>query len=94
MSKSNLNIRQFLDLSTWHIRESSVSWLNDNATANSEYGWWLYAPDCNEEDLRELWPNCPNEIINICQKARQLNCDYINIDRDALEMDDLPTWDW
>lgn len=91
---------KFLDLSANHLPNHVFEDLNSytGVVAHKlEYGWFLYVP----ENVDEHAMNCsdesepiPPEVLAIQRFARSLDCDYVMLDRDALTIAELPTWEW
>lgn len=62
------------------------------------YGWWVNVtsePGELDEYIRELTAAGMSEAFcTLLRYARERECWWINLDRDAEELDDLPTFDW
>lgn len=93
------NIRNFLILSTSHIKQETAEELdcaeyysgNSSVLAGgpfSEYGWFMYAQDCNPDG------KVPSELMDVFAYANAHDCDYVLFDRDAEVIEELPTWEW
>jgi hypothetical protein len=80
------SVRRFLDLSTAHVPQKTVPWL-DKQTTKMEYGWWVTTAYTQEED-------CPTEVRHILELAAKHNCAYVLLDRDAEKIKGLPVFDW
>jgi len=92
-------VRRFLDLSTAHLSQEAVAWLNTQGQENSSrvpfsnaplvathhVGWFMYA---GHDDG---YHDCLKPII---KHAMAIGCDYVNFDADASAIDVLPTFDW
>ncbi|MBB3267724.1 hypothetical protein FHW79_005389 [Azospirillum sp. OGB3] len=86
-------IRSFLDLSTSHLDEEARTYLDQDGEGvvsyPTTYGWFIYVP--TPESLRDY--AVPQTLLNILDRARQLACEYVLLDCDALEDSELPTFD-
>lgn len=87
-----------LSLSTGHITEETAKILENydfplvvhrKEDDHEAYGFFLLVPD-GLLDPSEL-PECIQDIIIY---AKALECDWINLDRDADVIPDLPVYDW
>ena len=90
---SNLVIRNFLDLSTAHLREETRANLNsyeDVVADQTAHGWLVYASE--NANLTE-GKDYPAELLPIVKLARANGCEYILFDAGATETDTLPTFD-
>lgn len=62
-----------------------------------EYGAWVHVPALDgawgEEDQDALEKSRPN-LAACLDRARELDCNWINFDQDAERDPDLPTFDW
>jgi hypothetical protein len=83
-----------LDISTAHIMSTTnellqATPLKDWPTfgGQTQYGFFIYAADDYDEDI-------PPDLWNVMRFAKEKGCDYICLDRDADQYDDLPTYDW
>ncbi len=83
-----MTVRTFLDLSSAHVCQETVRRLNDGylSAANSETGWFVWA-GANDDDI-------PPDLQAIFAKAKELGCDYVCIDGDAVKDDTLPEYEW
>lgn len=82
-------LRLFLDCSTAHLSPAARAYVeNDDGIASpTPYGWFVYA----NEELGEF---VPSDLKAVMAYARSLGAEYINFDCDALDIPDLPTFDW
>lgn len=89
-------VRKFLDASISHISPACSSWLSDQAqageyasftVADTTYGYLFYASD--DHPISEF-----EELEYLRLKAREHDCDYVLLDRDAEEIEGLPTFEW
>lgn len=92
------NIRQCIEpmlvLSTGHLPEETVRKVSARELKISrmiphDYGFILYVPEESEGFHEEDEP-----LENIIRVARQHNIVWLNFDRDAEVIDDLPTFEW
>lgn len=87
-----MTVRTFLDCSTAHISKSTNDMLEagelDIYILSGECGWLIYA-DINEPD------RLPADLAAVCAYASKIRkCDYVMLDRDAVEHDALEVYDW
>lgn len=54
------------------------------------YGWFVFVPPSPVID--EL--NLPDDLRRLLHYARDLQCDWVMLDRDAVTIDALPIYDW
>jgi hypothetical protein len=97
-------IIRVLDASTAHLPEHVCEDLNSwegvtayaLSTSDDHYGWLLHVPeelaDPAEQELDE--DGVPAEVLTLQRFARGLDCDYVLLDRDAAQVEGLPTWEW
>jgi hypothetical protein len=88
------NARRFLDCSTGHVSRATADLLDTECNGwpfiggrISETGWFVYAhPEPPE--------GTPDDLKAVMAYARGNGFDYILFDRDADDVDGLPTFDW
>lgn len=82
-------LRLFLDCSTGHLSLAARAYVDtdDGIASATPYGWFVYA---SEEPSERV----PPDLAAIMTYARSLGAEYVNFDCDALEIGDLPTFDW
>lgn len=82
-------LRLFLDCSTAHLSPDARSYVgrSDVIASSTPYGWFVWASEEPGEDV-------PDDLAAIMAHARSFGAEYINFDRDAHEIDDLPVFDW
>lgn len=86
-------IGKYLCLSTGHIPKRTARLLEHPRTQHKhpmlswEYGWWIWAGPEREPTV------CPtlNQLLNL---AESLGCQWLRLDRDGPERDDLPQFVW
>jgi hypothetical protein len=92
-------IRLFLDLSTAHVTHEEMQMIDNDhdaklpVSASNEYGAWLYTLPNDMLNTYEDLGACPN-LRAILDFARDNDCGYVHLDRDADEHPGLPTFDW
>ncbi len=89
-----LEIMRVLVLSTAHLsQDEGATHASDwpAYTLEGEYGFISYVADFNEGDAQwEDWPG-----LQACAKlAREHGLEWVRFDRDAEEIEGLPTYDW
>jgi len=87
-----MSIEPMLVLSTAHLPPAVMALVsaqdrNITRTIPHDYGAIVYAHDEN------LNPDLPAEVAVVLAYARSRGCDWVNFDRDADTVGDLPTWD-
>ncbi len=84
-------IEPMMVLSTGHLTFDTCNrWLKqaDHAVfEKGDYGWFIYVIERGEDDM-------PADLGACMELARQLRCAWIMFDRDAPEVDQLPSYDW
>ncbi|SMC35291.1 hypothetical protein [Novosphingobium sp. B1] len=82
-------LRLFLDCSTAHLSPDARDYVDrtDVIASSTPYGWFVWASEEPGEDV-------PDDLAAIMAHARSLGAEYINFDRDADEIGDLPVFDW
>jgi len=94
-------IIKMLELSTAHMRKSSVKWiqgaLEDEYFSpmvlypKEGYGFWLHvSQEWEDNDFQIL----PYDLLAIAMYAKGLGAEWIMFDRDAPPIDGLPTYEW
>lgn len=95
-------IRKFLDLSTSHVSPDARDWLDLNGALEADrdgaggahnvaltrHGWFMWIPE--REDGGNLHP----DLKPVAEHARAAGCDYVLFDGDALEIEQLPVYEW
>lgn len=83
------NLRNFLDLSTGHLREETTRLLSrDPGTFESETGYLVWVPGTYSDA-----EGYPDELLTILKAANGV-ADYVMFDRDAPTDDRFPIFDW
>ena len=93
-------VRQFLDLSTGHLRpETREAWsagmaVDDEAmslVSATQHGFFVWAGDASEgAEADEGWPH---DVADCRRRARAMGCDYLLFDADAEPVAGLPFYD-
>lgn len=88
-------IRRFLFLSTAHLQEVDRDVLKRSTRRGSSLGiltmrypqgWFVFAQEEQTEDITDsLWA--------VIERARQLGCEYVMFDEDALILPGLPVFE-
>ncbi len=104
----NNNVRRFLDVTTGHITLNDNNQLAEELPDHHhtpflicrayEYGYWIWVPD-DEKEFAQLIENLKEAeyseaLVEIFEKARRLDCDYIVIDQSGPYHDDLEEFEW
>lgn len=91
-----LDIAKMLTLSTAHISEDVATALTFEPHTNkmglsvyslSEYGWLIYIPDYETNNVPECLKKC-------LEFAKNNGCDWLRLDCDGETVDELETFDW
>ena len=94
---NKLSIYKYLDLSKAHITPETDEFLRKEAHKDfaevivyeKEYGYFVCVPpdgfDCY---------NIPDDLRNCIEFAKENDCNWIIIDRDAEIIDELKTYEW
>jgi len=86
-----MTVRTFLDISTAHVKPSTMALINMGAmsmnTLIGDHGAMLHVPSDNT-----LVPNYPEDLLTVLDHARKLNCDYVLLDGDADLVETLPDY--
>lgn len=90
-----MGIRQILDISTGHLDAASKDWLTAQAADTSVmegcYGW--FTPVYDQPAQHPDTVRHPDVLEAIFVRARELGCDAVMFDADALHDETLPTFD-
>jgi len=82
-------VRKFLDISTAHVDQAGIDELDEGhnlSCSKTQFGWWLWVSDEGENDT----PKCIRDIFDL---ATALDCDYVQLDCDAMIHPSLPYYD-
>ena len=97
-------VYRLLDLSTAHLNEPEMALLSsqtDSPWESSElprvvphhYGALVHVTTADADDDERLRTLSPN-LLGCIERARRLDCSWINFDRDADTEPGLPVFDW
>jgi hypothetical protein len=98
-------VYSYLDLSTAHVTEAEMDAVNgrfadvDDNTPRvivHEYGAWVNVQPgwrASSDTADEFCARYPN-VARCLERAIELDCNWINFDRDADQDDVLPTYEW
>lgn len=99
----NPPVFQYLDLSTGHLTEAEMNVVNARFAGDDddtprviahEYGAWVNVQQVGTTyDEATFAANYPN-IAACINRARELDCNWINFDQDAGYDGALPTYEW
>lgn len=91
----------YLDLSTGHLSEATMDWLNEATPARShcsgltiapyEFGAFVSVPG-ESEAIDEL--ECADDLKAVLRYARGINCDVLRFDSDGSTVSGLPRFNW
>lgn len=98
-------IYKMLDLSTKHLPEEVCEDLSsyEGVVADERtYGWLLWVPDDIDERIREYQVDegdpvddiFPPAVVDIWRFAAKHECQYVLLDQDGPEYNDLPSHEW
>jgi|GEM_PF-1048676 len=83
-----------LDISTAHITHATSKLLQETPLKDwpttggeTQYGYFIYACDCYDECI-------PPDLWAVMCFAHANGCDYICLDADAEQYEELPSYDW
>lgn len=89
-------IRKFLDLSTGHLTLETREAIDKGHGPSTIYphpgnfGWFMHVPNLDRQDPEKV---VRADLAVIFERARQLGCDYVNLDCDAEPCPGLPWYD-
>lgn len=88
-------IKQYLDISTTHLTESTMNNLDDTYPFcfGYEEGTFISVPH-DEDTLNYYYNNLPEDLYKLMLYAIKNNISLIRLDRDADIFDDLPIYNW
>lgn len=90
---SSPEIHSLLVVSTAHITLDEARMLDACGYARGEYGWFFLVGARGFHVLAEI--ECFSEgLKSLVRTARRLGCQYVMLDCDADELDDVPTYEW
>lgn len=90
-------IEPLMACSTAHITQATMTRITANEphlviSYPNEHGAFLWVPEdpVHDDDDGSL----PNDLRAIFALAREYDCCWVKLDRDAAEIDALPTYEW
>lgn len=96
-------IQKHFVCSTIHIKEEDTDIL-ENANIESgfisadeyPYGWSIYIHEQEEKGFKKaiLKEGYSEEFYNLLIITRELGCEYLRLDRDGPEYDEIPKFNW
>lgn len=97
MSKE-LDITRMLTINTAHIKEETAEKIDEFDLVTFDkvnFGWFIYIPT-EKEDVMEILEdkNIPDDLVDCIRLAWENNCNWLCLDRDASEFDELETYEW
>jgi hypothetical protein len=97
-------VEPILVLSTAHVTEATAKQLTEDTIALvsvrpfGDDGWLVYVPTdpaiWAELDTEAEKGEMPQELLTMLKFARELKCVWVLLDSAALEVSDLPSFDW
>ena len=100
---AHYDIAKILTISTAHITEETSDALNRDPHENnlglsvynkSDYGWFIYISEMEKESLQREDTNMPADLKACFELAIKNDCEWLCLDCDGPEYDELPTYDW
>lgn len=95
-------IYKYLDCSTGHITIYDNDFLAGGGVEGDgliirphECGYWLHVVSNDDlEEAEEVLQTLSPSLQAVLRKAQRLDCNWVNLDRDGCEHDDLPKYEW
>ncbi|RWM32602.1 MAG: hypothetical protein EOR77_21470 [Mesorhizobium sp.] len=87
-------IIQMLELSTAHLSRQTADLIEMQTDdipifyEKLEYGWWFPVLECSSPHT------IPEDLKQVLDFARSLNCQWVMFDRDADQHPSLPSYEW
>jgi hypothetical protein len=108
MDKNNLEISKVLTLSTGHVTKDIADMLDEFSTYDplvtncylevynkNNYGWFIHTHlGTEEKEIEKLSNEIPQVLWDLMTLARDNGCAWLELDRDAERLEDLPYFDW
>jgi len=94
-----MTIEKVLELSTGHLPEEAwdvLPGMDWPRMLLDEFGGFFWAPPLTDDldAMGYLPPKYPAELMRVLRYARSKGCRWVNFDRDADRIPDLPYWEW
>jgi hypothetical protein len=97
-SKTSPWIIKCFEASTSHITKEDDAILKKEdaplAVYTYEFGYFVYALGESEKTEDLLKAGFSNAFCNLLDRARQLDCKFLQLDCDGVTYTDLPTFEW
>jgi hypothetical protein len=90
----DFEIQKVLVLSTHHVSHDTFVQLNEGPlgiTRVYEYGVMVF---CTQTDPEEDLEDYPGDIKRLILLARQLDCQWLTLDRDGPHEEEITVFDW
>jgi hypothetical protein len=91
----------YLDLSTCHVQQSTMAWLEDAkpgfmSIANYDYGAFVTVPPTPDELAEDFghYDEMPEDLATVLMRAQEMGCYLVRLDADGPTLEGLPTYDW
>ncbi|MFD1736208.1 hypothetical protein ACFSCX_06475 [Bacillus salitolerans] len=93
-----MNIVKMLQLSTFHIKESTSIWLEEHQRyslplivySKAEYGWFIPIIKGWKDDVLHI----PDDLVTIIEFAEGEGIEWVMLDRDCDLVSHLPIYQW
>ena len=97
---------KYLDLSISHITyedaETLEEWRSGPRVVPHEFGFFVHVPracgnrsQLDPEQLKEIVEGgLSPALVVVLEHARKKDCEWVNLDRDAVEENGLPVFEW
>lgn len=96
-------IRKVLVISTSHVPQHVAKWLDEQGMLEAEHRFGTRYGDIPVASHKhgwvirieqDPWRGTPAELLAVLDKARELDCGWVDLDGDGDKIDGLPTWEW
>ncbi len=93
-------ISKMLTLSTSHISAETSELIADEPDNNgfglavyekAEFGFWIY---CGDKRVSDILSELPDDLRRCIELARENDCEWLCLDCDGAEINNMPTYDW
>lgn len=96
-----LDITRCLTISTSHITRGTAVRLDNPKTDfcvsifnKGEYGWWIYIPSYYRTAYHLKKVDVPKDLNDCINLAIKNHCEWLCLDCDGAETDQLETYEW
>jgi hypothetical protein len=86
-------IHSLLVASTGHVTVREAQSLTNHGHCRGETGWFFYVGQNGLPALAELEP-LSEGLAAVVRQAQASGCQYVLLDRDAIPLSGIPTYDW